>query len=141
MIVFVATLLTVLTFIFVTYPLFRRGFGKADSIHDVKLEELHTGRDRAYSMLKELEFDFHSGLLSEGDYHELEKSYKQKAISILKDVDRLREGTDVDTDVDEEIERQVAELRQRKRGRFCSQCGAEYQEEDRFCAQCGARLR
>ncbi len=70
------------------------------------------------------------------DYRELEKRYRQKAVSILKESDKLEKGTDVD----EEIEKQVAELRKRK-GRFCSQCGTEYQEGDRFCSRCGAKLK
>ncbi|MBI4304600.1 MAG: cytochrome c biogenesis protein CcsA [Chloroflexi bacterium] len=42
--------------------------------------------------------------------------------------------------IDEEIEERVRELRGRK-GRSCSQCGAEHREDDRFCPRCGANLR
>ena len=130
MTVFIAILLTVATFIFITYPLFRQKVIFADSVDDDKLKELNIKRDTAYSMLKELEFDFHSGILSEEDYRELEKRYKQKAISILKDADKLGEGANVD----DEIEKQIAELRQSKSG-SCPQCGARNQEEDRFCSK------
>ncbi len=136
MIVVTAIVLTVLTFIFIAYPIFRQRSTSADSVYDEKLDELHTNRDTAYSMLKELEFDYHSGILSKDDYRELEKRYKQKAISILKEADKLEAGTDVD----EEIEKQVTELR-RGEGQFCTQCGKKYQAGDRFCAQCGANLR
>jgi hypothetical protein len=86
-------------------------------------------------MLKELEFDFQSGVLTEEDYRELEARYKRKAISILRDIDDRETGTDIEV----EIEKQVQELR-RGKGRFCSQCGARHQEGDRFCSHCGTGL-
>ncbi len=135
MTVFIAILLTVLTSAFIIYPLFKQRSPLAGSLEDEKLRELHSRRDTSYSMLKELEFDFQSGILTEEDYRNLEARYKRKAISILRNIDGLESGTEVE----EEIERQVQELR-RRQGRYCSQCGAKCQEGDRFCPSCGAKL-
>ncbi len=135
MIVFVALVLTVATFAFITYPLFRRRLSSAASVENEKLRELHSKRDMTYSMLKELEFDFQSGILTEEDYRDLEARYKSKAISILRETDDLGKGTEVG----EEIEKQVLELR-RGKGRFCPQCGAKCQEGNRFCSHCGTSL-
>jgi len=135
MTVFVALILVVLIFAFVVYPLFKRRLPSANSVGDEKLQELYSERDTTYSMLKELEFDFQSGILTDEDYHDLETRYKRKAISILRGVDDLEKGTKVE----EEIEKQVRELRQSK-GQLCPQCGARYQESDRFCSRCGASL-
>ena len=136
MTVFIAILLTVLTFAFIIYPFFRQRRLSIDSVEDEKLRELRSRRDTTYSMLKELEFDFRSGILTEADYRDLEAKYKRKAISILKDIDDSKK----DTDVEEEIEKRVLESRQRE-GQFCPQCGTRYQEGDRFCSHCGTRLR
>ncbi len=135
MTVFVAILLAVLTFGFIIYPLIRQGARSVDSAGDEKLWELHSKRDTTYSMLKELEFDFQSGILNEEDYRELEARYKKKAISTLRGIDDLGRGDQVE----EEIEKQVLELRQGK-GQFCPQCGAKRQEDDRFCSRCGVSL-
>jgi hypothetical protein len=86
-------------------------------------------------MLKELEFDFQSGTLTKEDYRDLEARYKRKAISILRDIEGLEKGISVE----EEIEKQVQELR-RSKGWFCPQCEARCQEGDRFCSHCGASL-
>ena len=136
MTVFIAILLAVLAFAFITYPLFKQRRRSADSVEDDKLQELHSRRDTSYSMLKELEFDFQSGILTDEDYRDLEARYKGKAISILRDIDESKKGIDVD----EEIEKQVLALRQ-SGGRFCPQCGTKCQEDDRFCSRCGANLR
>lgn len=138
MIIFFAILLTVLTFGFVAYPLFRRRLYllSANLSEDRKLQELHSERDTTYSMLKELEFDFRSGILTEEDYKDLEARYKGKAISILRSIDDLV----TKDDIEDEIEKQVMTLRQGK-GRFCPQCGERTREDDRFCSHCGASLR
>ncbi len=136
MTVFIALLLTILTFVFIIYPFFRQRLDSIDSTEDENLRELHSRRDTTYSMLKELEFDFRSGILTEADYRDLEAKYKRKAISILKGIDNSKKGTDVE----EEIEKRVVELR-RCEGQFCPQCGTRYQEDDRFCSHCGANLR
>ena len=157
---FAAILLTVLAFVFIAYPLFKRRVPSADVLEDEKLRELSSKRDTTYAMLKELEFDFQSGVLIEEDYRELEARYEKKAMSILRDIDGLGSGTEVaeESEMDEEIEKQVRELRQAKssqvddelekeilelrqdKGRFCTQCGARHQEGDRFCSRCGAKL-
>lgn len=135
MTILVALVLTVLTFAFIVYPLLRQRLGTVDSVEDEQLQELHSKRDTAYSMLKELEFDFKSGNLTEEDYRDLETRYKRKAVSILRDIDNLKQ----DVSVDDKIEKQVLALRQNK-GRFCPQCGARSKDGDRFCASCGANL-
>ena len=135
MTVFIAVVLAMLTFAFIFYPLLKQKSRSLNSGEDEEIQELYSRRDTTYSTLKELEFDFQSGTLTEDDYRELEARYKRKAISILKDIDSLEKGTGVE----EEIEKQVQELRQSK-GRFCPQCGTGYQEGDRFCSQCGKVL-
>lgn len=130
--------MTALTFIFVTYPFFKKRSGllAAGAVADDKLQELHSRRDTAYSMLKELEFDFQSGILTEEDYKDLEARYKGKAISILREIDSLAK----DDDIEDIIEKQVMALR-RSKERFCRQCGARRRQDDRFCSHCGANLR
>ncbi len=135
MTVFVTIVLTVSAFAFITYPLFKQRSRSVDAVEDDKFRELSSSRDTTYSMLKELEFDLQSGILSEEDYHDLEARYKRKAISILKELDNREKGSQVE----DEIERKILELR-RGKGRFCPQCGARYQAGDRFCSHCGTGL-
>ncbi len=135
MTIFWALVLTVVTFGFIAYPLFKRRLGSGVSVEDEKFRELYSKRDTTYAMLKELEFDFQSGILTEEDYLDLEARYKRKAISILRDADDLEKGSEAE----DEIEKQVQELRQGK-GRFCTQCGKVFREGDRFCSRCGTNL-
>ena len=135
MTVLIALLITVLAFAFITYPLFKQRVRPVDLSDAENLHELQSKRDTTYSMLKELEFDFQSGILTEEDYQDLQKRYKKKAISTLRDIDNVQKGEEVE----DEIEKQILKLRQRQ-GQSCPQCGAGYQEGDRFCSKCGTRL-
>ena len=135
MTVFIVVVLTAFTVTFIAYPLFRQRSPSFDAVENERLRELYSKRDTTYSIIKELEFDFQSGMLTEEDYQDLETKYKREAVSILKDIDKLKQGGDVE----EEIERQVLELRQGE-GCFCPQCGAKCQGDDHFCSRCGTSL-
>ena len=135
--IFFAILLTVAAFGYVASPLLRGPRRAAADAGNENVDGLLTRRDTTYSMLKELEFDYHSGLLTEEDYRDLEGRYRGKAISILRDIDQVGSAGD---DAGDAIERQVAELRRVKQ-RFCSQCGVAVRPADRFCANCGANLQ
>lgn len=130
-----ALLLTVLAVAFVSYPLLKRRSYSSDAPDADKLGELYSKRDTTYSMIKELEFDLQSGTLNEADHEDLSERYKAKAVSLLRDIDNVEQGGDVEM----EIEKQILELR-RGKGDFCSQCGVKVQESDRFCPQCGTSL-
>ncbi len=132
---FLVVALGVLALVFVTYPLFRKTPLSADPVEDGRLQVLQSKRDTLYSALEELRFDLESGTLTDDEHRDLEARYRTMAVSVLKDIDNLDESTEVE----EEIEKQVMELRQDK-GRLCPSCGARHTVEDRFCSHCGTSL-
>lgn len=106
--------LAIATFAFIAYPLLGRKRLSAAPAGDDRLQELFSERNTAYSMIKELEFDHSSGILTDQDYQDLESRYKNKAIGILKGID---EHATLATDLDTELERQVRNLRRGKKSR------------------------
>ncbi len=166
MTVFIVLLLTVAVFAFIVYPFFKQKLGTVDTHRNTELEELHSRRDTTYSMLKELEFDYQSGILTEEDYHDLEKRYKRKGVSLLKNIDQLSEGPGLDDEIekhigklrrsksktgglDDDIEAQVAKLRRSKNKETAPDDDIEKQikkmrqpeSEARYCPQCGQKYR
>jgi len=53
------------------------------------LRELHALRDVTYETLRDLEFDYHSGKISEADYKELGDRYRAEAVVIVRRIDAL----------------------------------------------------
>ncbi|MBI4186550.1 MAG: zinc ribbon domain-containing protein [Chloroflexi bacterium] len=161
MTVFVALLLAALAFAFVIYPFFKRKPAVAlESAEDDRTRELQSKRHTAYSMLKELEFDFQSGILTTEDYQDLETRYKKKAISVLKEMDSLAKSAD-SAEVEDDIEKSIRKLRLSKaipalKGTEGPARSAVVEDEieksiqelrrgkegkERFCPQCGEKRR
>lgn len=107
MIIFLSMAMTVVAVGFIIYPMLKQKMGRAIQVENTALQELSSKRDTAYAMLKEVEFDYQSGILVEEDYRALEDRYKQKAVSILKEIHSLSEA-------DDELEREIHEFKTRK---------------------------
>ncbi|MBI4216108.1 MAG: zinc ribbon domain-containing protein [Chloroflexi bacterium] len=96
------------------YPLLRQQAALLEEAPDEEREALQSRRDVTYSAIKELEFDYQVGSLSPAEYQALDEKYKDKAVTVLKDIDRLgqldRRGRAAPPPEDD-IERQVRRLR------------------------------
>lgn len=154
---------------FVAYPLFNTPRGKIAGTTNA-LDTLIAQRDSTYDAIRDLDFDFQLGKLSQDDYTMLRDKYKARAALVLQQIDALGNGHDANADADIEaqvaklrtnteadIEAQVAQLRRAKTdsveeeitrvraarkagGGFCSKCGTPHQAGDKFCAKCGNKL-
>ncbi len=139
MIIFAAIALAIVAIGSIAYPIIRPRQA-AQLAEDEKLEGFRSKRENTYLAIEELKFDYEQGKLSLRDYQDLEKRYKGKAISILKEIDvwEKREG------LEDEIEEQVMRLRRARRSvaveLVCTRCGREIRREARFCPSCGSPL-
>ena len=145
MIAVACTLVALGTAFFVLQPLFRdpKGNLEAELLAETELDRLLNRKAVVYSNLKDLEFEYKMGRLSDADFRRLEAGYKSEAAVILKQLD----GLGVEKNLDEAIEREVAARRSKLSGRVraapsarCPSCGAAIIPGKRFCADCGHRL-
>ena len=135
----------------VAWPLLKGSQSKPGLVMDTRVGELLAQKDETLLAISELESDYNMGNLSQGDYRELRQKYEEKAVSILKAVDGLREEQALQgaASIDEEIEARVARLRAAREspvpdidtkdeklppGKRGQKAAAKY------CASCGARL-
>lgn len=99
-----------------------------------RANELVERKENIYAAIKELEFDYQMGKLSEEDFQELRQQYKQEAVGLLKKIDKIQSK-----------KRQFSKGKSaQKRGdssiKYCWICGLAVTELDRFCANCGTNL-
>ncbi|MBF8266545.1 MAG: hypothetical protein HW388_53 [Dehalococcoidia bacterium] len=90
--VLVATLLMVsATVAVVLWPLFRArpAPDTGQSWERDRLESLLSRRDSAYDAIRDLDFEYHLGNLSEADYLELRERYRERAAGVLRRLERL----------------------------------------------------
>jgi hypothetical protein len=97
---------------FIAYPLFTTSYANLAETSDA-LETLISQRDSSYDAIRDLDFDFQLGKLSQNDYAPLREKYKARAAETLKEIDALGgDGNSADTEA--QIEAQVAQLRRAK---------------------------
>ncbi len=147
MLVGICAALTVWAAAYVLIPLFRepRGNLEVELLAETELDRLLNRKAIVYSNLKDLEFEYKMGRLSDQDFHRLEAGYKGEAAAILQKLDHLG----VEKNFDEDIERDVSARRTRLFASRpaqvqtmvkCPGCGAETPAGKKFCADCGQRL-
>jgi hypothetical protein len=99
--------------------------------------------------IKELEFDFGMGKLSQADFDEMGGRLRQRALGLMRQLD---EGGGYRELIEREVERRLAEMdgaapavhvaepAEVAETRYCPQCGTATDADARFCKSCGTRL-
>ncbi len=113
----------------IAYPLFS-GTRSQTAKTPNALDGLIAQRDSAYDALRDLDFDFQMGKLSQSDYAALRDKYMARAALALQQIDALL-GAD---GADERIEQEVARLRER-RATAVSTNGDEIERQVTFLRQ------
>lgn len=118
---------------FVTAPLLR--VRPEDILHDdyadTPLHHLLSKKDSIYTAMKDLEFDYTTGKLSDNDYRDLHDKFALEAAGVLQELDELggkkaakRSAGNVMT-ADKEV---------------CQACGFKVEPDDNFCQSCGSKI-
>lgn len=121
---------------------------------DDQLADLVQRKDETLRSIKEVEFDYHTGKLSQEDYERYDQRLRQQAIGLIRQIEvRSPDLAELDISLERAIaaKRQVAEPvaangnmpRQTaaETAIFCHECGAKVRADDKFCAKCGTALR
>ena len=111
--------LTLLVATLILYPLMKKGKDvERESSFKDKLDQLLLQKESSYLALKELEFDYRIGKLSQQDYESLRSKLERTALSLLKDIERLEQEKgrekEIESEIDEEIEKEVVRMRRKK---------------------------
>ncbi len=156
---FIKVILALLAVAFVAYPLLtppREEDEDLDLSED--LDELHRRKESTFSAIKELEFDFRTGKLSEEDFHELDTRYRTDALELIDAIEEYQEDdlTGAPDRAARAVESETGShalirewahdatiVRMADRGDPevpCGDCGAVVSPNHRFCASCGAEV-
>ncbi len=142
----VCTALVALTGFYVLVPLFKEPKGNLDIelLVETELDRLLERKAVVYSNLKDLEFEYKMGRLSDDDFRQLEAGYKNEAALILQGLDQLDASDNLDEAIEKDIASHKAKLQvpglERAQASRCPSCGAEVVPGKKYCADCGHRL-
>lgn len=147
-----------LSFGAIAWPFLGRRVGGDDAREPARpWDDLVSQRDTTYQALKELEFEYNLGNLSDADYADLRERYRTQAAGILQRLDAATEDSGPEEappavlagspettcpscrEASVEGDAYCARCGERL-GAHCRDCGRPVLEEDRFCPACGRRL-
>jgi hypothetical protein len=141
------TVLVALTGIYVLIPLFKEPGGSLDIelLGETEFDRLLNRKTIIYSNLKDLEFEFKMGRLSDADFRQLEAGYKNDAAIILRKLEQLGASESLDASIEKDIAARKAGLfalssKESLRASRCPACGAEIIAGKKFCADCGHKI-
>ncbi len=94
--------------------------------------DLMDRKETIYAAIKDIEFDYEMGKLSEEDFEELRQQYKDQAVSLLKKIEQKQKKV-----VKGEV---LGSKNKSTNANFCSMCGTALIASDKFCANCGEKV-
>ncbi len=153
-----AALISLLAIYFAVAPLLQAGRATL-VLEDDKLVELLGRRDSIMQAIKDLEFDYRVGKISQEDYQRLDQRLRRQAIGLMQQLEKL---SPTSASLDEQLESIIAQFRQttvapalavsassratpvvtstRQAIRFCTECGRPLEAGHKFCAYCGTPI-
>jgi hypothetical protein len=134
--------LALLAGVYVARPFRERSARPAAAQHGGKRQELLAQKAAIYAAIREIDADAQVGKLEPADHRTLRQRYVAEGVAVLKALDELPGGDEIDTAIEADVARFAGdEPLASSPGAFCRACGTPAEPGDRFCAKCGARLR
>jgi hypothetical protein len=98
-----------------------------------------------YENLRDLQFEFRVGKLSDADYQITKRDLQKELAGVLAEVDRLKAELGITGQVVAKPVRPAAQTPDASkpvRGKFvCQSCGAAFPTELKFCGECGKPMK
>ncbi len=139
-----AAILGAIALVFVLIPLYRPARPSAEERPESPADALRREKESVYLAIREVEFDYRTGKISDDDYAALLARYRAKAIDLLGRIDSLEAvaaATSAEAwqrTVEQEIhEKLAADPRTAAPLPVCAHCGRQNLPIHRFCTHCG----
>lgn len=134
--------LALLAAAFVIRPLRDGSYRAAVTQSAGERQQLLAQKAAVYAAIHEIDTDVQVGKLEPADHRVLRQRYIAEGVAILKALDALPVGDEVDQEIEADVARVASHQPLEARGgAFCSACGAAAERDDRFCSRCGVTLR
>jgi len=107
-------------------------------VENPELKHQETRRQVLLENLKDLQFEYHQGKLSDSDYQSLKAGFLYDLAAVMDSIERLQ-AKDREAESKKKVKskaKPVAGAGENK----CSSCGSSNPPSNRFCGQCGTAL-
>ncbi|HMV25904.1 MAG TPA: zinc ribbon domain-containing protein [bacterium] len=139
-------LLSAATFGYVLYPLFSKNvmpYG-LKPIKDQHRDDLANMKQKLYTDIKDLDFEYGIGKIAEADYQNLRQATLKELADVLKRMDAIEQGDNGNGKISDEYLEHLIQSRRAKtivvQKAICPSCQHENMKTAKFCSECGAKL-
>ena len=135
MVVAISCLLAVVVF---GYLLFLRPKDLPPPVPVSPFQHLDERKAAIYENLRDLQFEYRVGKLSDADYQETKLELQRELAAVLAEVDRVRgtlPGPELQTPTDKPAAEKTPALY------ICPSCGARFGQLLKFCGECGKPMK
>jgi hypothetical protein len=122
-----------LTLVVVLYTLFVRATDLPAEIPDSPVRHLETRKAAIYENLRDLQFEYRVGKLSDDDYQRTKKEMQTELAAVLAEIDAVQQQKA--PTASQTIRKPKAEA-----GRVCPHCAAKFEKPLKFCGECGKAM-
>ncbi len=156
------TIISVASVVFVVMPIINKDDSGEEPIElDIDRISLEEEKEEAYNALKEAEFDYETGKLSDKDYGIIKEKYSKIAVEAMQKIEKhekqpsekdgavsvAQEGTAKCANCGKALPNGAKfcqscgnKVKPQANANVCSKCGTEHKKNDKFCQGCGQRL-
>ena len=130
MVLTVAALLAVGTIVF---TLFVRGKDVPEAQPVSPTAHLEERKAQIYENLRDLQFEFRVGKLSDADYQKTKVDLQRELAKVLAEIDAMQP-------VKAKAAAAPAQTKSKPDGKTCPHCGAKFPNPMKFCGECGKAM-
>jgi hypothetical protein len=94
-----------------------------------------------YENLRDLQFEYRLGKLSDQDYQITKKDLQKELAAVLEEVDRLRQTLAAGAPVQAAPRPATPKSAPKPVGFVCPTCGASFDKDLKFCGECGKPMK
>ena len=110
-----------------------------------ELKHLETRRQVLYENLKDLQFEYHQGKLTDEDYQSLKQGFLYDLAGVMDSIDRMEIRGEKSTKPSQKAPQKTAARTKTKQetatsSNVCASCHTSNPEGNRFCGNCGKPL-
>ena len=133
MILFVSAILLIVITVAFTLSVRPKDMPMAEPVSPVR--HLEDRRAAIYENLRDLQFEYLVGKLSDADYQQTKLGLQKELAGVLAEMERVSGGAPRAT-----AAVVVEEKAPMETGAACPHCGAEFSEAMKFCGECGKAM-
>lgn len=100
---------------------------------------LEERKAQIYENLRDLQFEFRLGKLSDADYQKTKLDLQRELAKVLAEIDTVQPPP-VQKDMQRKAAAAVAQSKPNADGKTCPHCGATFPQPMRFCGECGKAM-